>query len=145
MIILTADHAGFALKEKLKKHFKKSGIAFVDDSASSLVPADDYPDYVKSASKLVLQNEENVGIFICGSGIGISIAANKIKGIRAAVAYNSKIAKLSKEHNNANVIALGGSFISLYKAKKIINAYLKAHFKQDRHIKRIEKISQLEC
>lgn len=145
MIILTADHAGYDLKEKLKKHLTKKGVDFVDNGAHTKDEFDDYPDFVKSASELVLENQNNKGIFLCGSGIGIAIAANKIKGIRAAVAYNAKVAKLAGSHNNANVITLGGRFFSFLKAKKIVDAYLSAQFEGGRHKERIEKIKNLEC
>ena len=145
MVILTADHAGYELKEKLKKYFQKYGIAYNDNGAHTKELLDDYPDYAKSASLLVLENENNKGVFICGSGIGMSIAANKVRGIRAAVAYNKKIAKLAVTHNNANVITIGGRFTSFWRAKSIVKTFINSQYEKGRHETRISKIKDLEC
>lgn len=144
MLILTSDHAGFELKEKIKKYLIKKGIEFVDDGPKEIKPLDDYPDYAVKASKLVLKNQQNKGVFICGTGLGMCITANKIKGIRASLVYNKNTAKLSVEHNNSNVICLGGRTTSFLKAKQIINTFLTSSFKGGKHQKRVEKINNLD-
>jgi ribose 5-phosphate isomerase B len=138
-IIITSDHAGYALKEKLIKHFKTKNIEYLDNGTKSAESVD-YPDFAKSASELVLKNKKSKGVFICGTGIGMNIAANKTKGIRAALVCDTSRAKLAVEHNNANVICLGARFTRFTKAKKIVDVFIGSKFKQGRHIKRINKI-----
>lgn len=144
MIILTSDHAGYELKEKLKKFLTKEGINFIDNGPQNDAKSD-YPDYAKSASQLVLEDAQNLGFFICGTGTGMSIAANKIHGIRAANITDAKRAALAVEHNNANVICFGARFTSARNAKKIVKATLSANFAKERHLARVEKINKLEC
>jgi ribose 5-phosphate isomerase B len=142
MIILASDHAGFYLKEKVKKYLTQKGLAFIDVGANAFFAEDDYPDYAKKASKLVLENEQNKGIFICGSGIGMSIAANKTKGIRAANVHMPKLAQLAVEHNHINVLTLSGRFLPFLKAKKVIAAFLSASPQNQRHERRVQKLEQ---
>jgi ribose 5-phosphate isomerase B len=139
MIIITSDHAGYRLKEKLKKFLTKKGFNYIDNGSNSAEPTD-YPDFAKSASKLVLQDKKIKGIFICGSGVGMSITANKIAGIRAANAHSAKEAKLAVEHNNINVLTMGERSVNYNKAKKIVEGFLQANFKGGRHARRVEKI-----
>lgn len=143
MLVLTSDHAGFNLKENIKKFLTKEGINFVDNGPlnSELT---DYPDFAESASKMVLESSKNIGIFICGTGVGMGIAANKIKGIRAAVVCCHKVAEKAVEHNNANVITIGSRHTSLKKAKKIIKAVINANFEKGRHLRRVNKINSIE-
>lgn len=144
MIIITSDHAGYDLKEKLKIYFKKEGIDFVDNGPNTKNPTDDYPDYVVSASKLVLKNKTNKGVFICGTGFGMNIAANKIKGIRAVNLESKGRAKLAVEHNNINVVTLGALSSSLGQAKKIIKIIMSSTFIKGKHLRRVKKIKELE-
>jgi len=142
MIILASDHAGFLLKEKLKKYFKKQNISFIDVGANEIIPDDDYPDYAKKATELVLSDEKNKGVFICGTGIGMAISANKVKGIYASNITSVKFSRLAASHNHINVITLSGRFTSFNKAKKIISTFLNTKKEEGRHKRRIEKIEQ---
>lgn len=136
-IYIASDHAGFELKSKLIELF--SDYDFIDlgpDSNNSV----DYPDYAQAVSKAVLGDTASKGILLCGSGIGMSIAANRFNGIRAALCMNPELAALSRKHNNSNILVLAARFISEDEAKKIIQAWLDTDFEGDRHLKRIEKI-----
>lgn len=144
MIIITSDHAGYKLKEKLKKYLTKKGINYIDAGPNNFNLEDDYTDYAIKASNLILENKDNKGIFICGSGVGMSITANKIKGIRATVALNKKITQLSVEHNHINVITLGGRNTCFLKAKQIVKTFLTSEEKEGRHTRRVDKIIELE-
>jgi len=139
MIILASDHAGFELKEYLKKYFAKHQIEFVDTGALNFDATDDYPDFAKKAVKSVLVDENNRGIFICGSGVGMSMVANRHKGIRAVLARDVKTAKMSRMHNNSNVLCLGQRSTSKNKAIKIILAFLTTKFMGGKHQRRIDK------
>jgi len=138
-IFISSDHAGYALKEYIKKSFIKKKIKLFDlgpNSNSSV----DYPLYAHKLSKKVSKSSKNVGILVCGSGTGMSIAANKHKKIRAAQCYSLKSTKLSRMHNNANIITLGSRLISRKNALLFINTFLKTKFDGGRHQKRINKI-----
>lgn len=152
IIHIGADHAGFQLKEYLKKYLQKKGYAVRDWGAHKLVKTDDYPDYAAKVARAVQKN--GMGILICGSAEGICIAANKIKGIRAVPIWNTKLAQLSREHNDANVLCLSGGAmrkpvkqlaLSPKQAEQIVNTWLKTPFSnKPRHKRRIEKIKRLE-
>ncbi len=143
-IYLGSDHAGFELKEKLKKWLEKKKISFVDLGNQSLDPLDDYPDYAAKVAKKVVKNR-SLGILICGSAQGMCIAANKIKGARAVVPFSLKEARLSKEHNQANILCLSGWFAHIHKAKKMIETFLTTSFSAEpRHVRRVNKIKQIE-
>jgi ribose 5-phosphate isomerase B len=140
-IAIASDHAGFRLKKILKEHF--SEYEFIDvgtDSEDSC----DYPDYALLACEKVISGEAELSIVICGTGIGISIAANKVKGIRAALCTNEYMADMSKRHNNANVLALGAKVIDDDLAIRITDTWLKSKFEEGRHEKRIQKIAKIE-
>jgi len=142
-IAIASDHGGFELKGVLIDHLTKKGYDVLNlgtDSPDSC----DYPDYAEKCASHVTNGEAAFGIVVCGTGIGISIAANKIKGIRCALCYSPETAALAKEHNNANMIALGGRTISDDNAIKTVDAYLASEFAGGRHQRRIDKISQLE-
>ncbi|MBW2969804.1 ribose 5-phosphate isomerase B [Candidatus Woesearchaeota archaeon] len=143
IVHIGADHAGFQLKEHLKKFLQKKGYEVKDWGAYKLVKTDDYPDYAAKVAKAV--QKEGMGILICGSAEGICIAANKIKGIRAVPIWNTKLAKLSREHNDANVLCLSGWMLTKKQAEQIAITWLKTPFSnKPRHKRRIEKIRRLE-
>ena len=141
---LGSDHAGYKTKEALQKYLVKKGIETIDLGAHDEGRVD-YPDFAEKVAKMVAKDKDSFGLLVCGTGIGMSIAANKVKGIRAANPFNTKTAALAREHNNANVICLSGRMYKDSDAKKILGAFLKAKpSKLVRHVKRIKKISKLE-
>jgi len=139
MIILACDHAGYPLKEEIKKFFNKENITTIDVGTYS-TDSVDYPDYAKLGNAKVLESDNNVGIFICGSGIGMSICANRNSKIRAALCWSTHIAQLARRHNNANVLVLPGRFIKKGKAIRIVKEFLTTQFDGGRHTKRIKKL-----
>lgn len=140
MIFLACDHAGFYYKEKLAKVFIKNNISFIDMGSKEYNKDDDYPDYVITAVNEVLKDKSNIGIFICGSGVGVNMVANRFKGIRAVLGYNKKIVKLARFHEDANVLCLGAKMISFKKAKKLVECFLTSPFENaERHLRRISK------
>lgn len=143
-IYLGADHAGFALKEKIKKWLTKKKLVVIDLGNKKLNPKDDYPDYAIKVAKAVAK-DQTLGILLCGSAQGVCIAANKIKGIRAVAPYNPAEAVLSRKHEDANIICLSGWFFTLMKAKKMVDLFLNTPFSgEKRHVRRINKIKKLE-
>jgi len=144
-VILGADHAGFSLKEKLKQALTDADFVVVDAGAKTLDKNDDYPDYAIKVANRVGNGQGNYGILVCGSGAGVCIAANKIKNIRAVAVTTAAEAKLTREHNDANVLCLSGWNLSLGTAKKIVLTWLKTPFSGEaRHARRIKKIADLE-
>ena len=138
-IAIGNDHAGTRFKEELVIFLLNAGHEVINcgtDEDTSV----DYPDYAKSVSNLILEKKANFGVLICGTGIGISIAANKINGIRAALCTNEICAKLSREHNNANIIAFGSRVMGIDLAKSCLTAFLNAEFEGGRHSKRLDKM-----
>ena len=138
-VLLASDHAGFKLKDKIKRFLIKKGNTVLDlgtKNANSV----DYPDYAHLLSKKMKNNKSQFGILICGSGIGMDMAANKHKNIRAALCYNTKSTKLSRQHNNANVMTIGARLIKEKTALMCVSTFLKTEFVGGRHIKRIKKI-----
>ncbi len=142
-IAMAADHGGYELKNILKDYLTEKGNDIIDFGTNSPESVD-YPDYALLCAKEVVGKNVDFGILVCGTGVGISIAANKVKGIRCALCPSPEIAALTKEHNNANIISLGGRFTSPEYAKEIVDAYMSAEFAGDRHLKRINKISDIE-
>lgn len=138
-IALGTDHAGFRLKEAIKAHLQSNGIE-VTDFGSDSENAVDYPDFVRPAAECVAKGEADLGIVFGGSGNGEAIAANKVPGIRCGLCWNKWSARATKEHNNANVIALGGRVVSPAEAIEIVDTWLAAKFEGGRHQRRIEKI-----
>ena len=140
-IVLATDHAGFELKEHVKNMLLNKGIEIKDFGAYSYDSQDDYPDFILPAAQYIADNNF-VGIIFGGSGQGEAIAANRIKGIRAAVFYNGpdKIVQLSKLHNNANVLSIGARFVNQSRAEEIIDLWLSTSFEEGRHQRRIEKL-----
>jgi ribose 5-phosphate isomerase B len=142
-IVLASDHGGFELKEEIKKHLIKKGYDIIDMGVN-YTQSVDYPDYGKRAALMVADKEADRGIIICGTGIGISIAANKVKGIRCALCTNEYMAKMSRMHNNANMLALGGRVVGRGLALDIVDAWFSAEFEGGRHENRINKIRDIE-
>ena len=142
-IALGADHAGFEEKEHLKSTLKDLGIEFEDFGTTSTESVD-YPDYAKKVGDAVASGEVDSGLLVCGSGTGMAIAANKVPGIRAAVAWNEEIARLAREHNDANVLSLAARYTSPEKMSEIVKAWFGAHFDGGRHQPRVDKIKQIE-
>jgi len=141
-IIIGADHAGFKVKEKIKKYLKELNYQ-VEDVGTHSEESIDYPLIGKKAAKKVAQTKSR-GILVCGSGLGMTITANKIKGIRAALAYDTYTAKVAREHNNANILTLGGRTSSAKNYKTIVNTFLKTKFsKEKRHHRRVKEMDVL--
>ena len=142
-IALAADHAGYEEKEKIKQTLDELGVEFVDMGTAS-TDSVDYPDFAKKVGDAVSQGEFEQGLLVCGSGTGMAIAANKVAGVRAAVAWNEDIARLARQHNDANVLALPARFMSDEEAAKVLKAWFDADFEGGRHARRVEKITELE-
>ncbi|MBR1648774.1 MAG: ribose 5-phosphate isomerase B [Alphaproteobacteria bacterium] len=140
-IAIASDHGGFKLKQELIEHFKRQNITLCDLGTKSEESCD-YPDIAAVMAHNILQKESDLGILICGTGIGISIAANRFKGIRAAILYDDFCAEMAKKHNNANVIVFGGRTMSLSDVIKRIDIFLQTEFEGGRHSLRIAKIEQ---
>ena len=138
-IFISSDHAGFKLKEEIKNHLKKSKMNFIDIGPKNETRVD-YPDYAHKVARKVSVSNKNVGILVCGSGTCMNIAANKHKNIRAAQCFNLKSTKLSRLHNDANIITLGSRLITKKNALKFVNIFLNTKFDGGRHLKRVKKI-----
>ena len=138
-ICIASDHGGYTLKESIKDLLIKKNMSIID-----LGPFDnktvDYPDFAKKLANRIKDKKSDVGILICGSGTGMAISANKIKSIRAAVCYNAKSTRLSRQHNNANILALGARLTKKNLSLKLVELFLKTRFEGGRHLKRIKKI-----
>lgn len=143
-VILGADHAGYRMKEKLKDYLRRRKIPFEDLGADSL-DAVDYPDFAVRVAQKVAANKDFRGILICGTGTGMTIAANKVKGVRAVAAYDAYSAKMSRVDNNTNVLGLRGRYFPFERAKKIVSLWLETPFSNEaRHKRRIQKIADYE-
>ena len=142
-IALAADHAGFAEKENVKKTLDELGVSY-DDMGTFSCDSVDYPDYARKVGEAVATGSYDRGLLLCGSGTGMAIAANKVPGVRAAVAWNEDIARLSRQHNDANVLALPARFVPQDEINTIVKAWLSADFEGGRHERRVEKIEQIE-
>lgn len=142
MIFLGSDHGGFDLKEIIKNYLKKNNIEYKDKGPLKLDNEDDYPDFALKVAKEVAKDKKNKGILICGTGIGMCMTSNKVKGVRAALCYDKKTAKLSREHNNANILCLGARTARKREALKILNVWLNTSFSTEkRHKRRVEKMN----
>ena len=142
-IALGADHAGFEEKEKIKATLDELGVEYVDMGTNS-ADSVDYPDYAKKVAEAVSNGEFEQGLLVCGSGTGMAIAANKVKGVRAAVAWSPDIARLARQHNDANILSLPARFMSENDAAGVVKAWFDADFEGGRHEKRVEKITEIE-
>jgi len=142
-IALGADHAGYQLKDQIKQHLEQQGISVWDEGTASAESVD-YPDYARAVAHDVSERRADLGILVCGSGIGMAITANKVDGIRAANVSTEYEAQMSREHNNANVLALGARIISADEAFHIVDKWLATTFAGGRHERRVEKIMAIE-
>ena len=138
-IAIGSDHGGFKLKEEIKDHLKKRKIAFKDLGTFSEESVD-YPDIGKRVARAVASKKYKFGILVCGTGLGMSMVANRVKGIRAALCHNVYTAKMSRAHNDANILCLGGRVLKKALALKIVEAFLKTPFEGGRHLRRVRKI-----
>jgi len=139
-ILISSDHAGYGYKNHIINYLKKKNFNLIDLGPFNSSPVD-YPDFAKKLSKKI--NDKNHGILICGSGIGMSIMANRYKKVRASLVFNSKTAKLAREHNNANVLVLGSRVTNKKNALKIINIFFKTKFLKGRHLRRVKKFKNV--
>lgn len=142
-IALAADHAGFDEKEKLKKTLDEIGVEY-DDMGTDSADSVDYPDYARKVAEAVSRGDYEQGLLVCGSGTGMAITANKVRGVRAAVAWNEDIARLARQHNNVNVLSIGARVTPEEQIPKIVKAWLAADFEGGRHERRIDKITETE-
>lgn len=143
MIVIGADHGGFKLKEEIKKYLDEKEIKYVDKGCFSEESVN-YPDIAKEVASEVSNKKADIGILICRSGIGMSIVANKFKGVRCSVCYNEQIAKFSRMHNKANMMALGADYVSVNDAICILRQFLATPFEGGRHETRVNMISEVE-
>ena len=142
-ILVASDHGGLKLKSFLVAYLKKLGIG-VKDLGTHSEDSVDYPDYGLKLARAVAKNKSQKGILICKSGIGMSVTANKVRGVRAALCLNKKMAELSRLHTNSNVLVLGAQFVPPARAREILAAWLNTSFEGGRHERRIKKITQYE-
>lgn len=142
-IAIGADHAGYHAKETVKKFLEQAGYA-VDDAGTWSEESVDYPDFARAVAERVACGKDHLGILACGTGIGVAITANKIPGIRAAMAHDAMTARLAREHNDANVLTLGGRVVDDAAAIEIVREFLKAQFAGGRHQRRLDKIAELD-
>jgi ribose 5-phosphate isomerase B len=142
-IAIASDHAGFPEKEQLKAVLDELNIQY-EDLGTRSTESVDYPDYARKVGEEVAQGRVDQGLLVCGSGTGMAIAANKVPGVRAAVAWNPEIARLAREHNDANVLALGARTTPVDELPKIVRAWFAAKFAGGRHEERVNKIRELE-
>ena len=141
-IFIASDHAGFQLKEDLKKYFKND-YEFYDFGTDS-IDSVDYPDFAHNLSQKISDNKNSFGLLICGSGIGMSMVANRFKNVRAALCMNNKMSMLARQHNNANILVLGSRLISYEEANKCFTMFFKSEFEGGRHQARLEKFNHIE-
>jgi len=142
-VAIGADHAGFEDKEKIKRQLEELGVEYEDvgtDSTESV----DYPIYAQKVAERVASGAVEQGILVCGSGNGMQMAANKVRGIRAALAWNEETARLARQHNDANVLSVPARMISPEEAGKVVKSFLEAEFEGGRHARRVEEINDLE-
>ena len=142
-IALASDHAGYAEKEELKSLLTEIGVEFEDLGTSSDASVD-YPDYALKVAEKVARGEVEQGLLVCGSGTGMAIAANKVPGVRAAVAWNEETARLAREHNDANILSIGARTTAHEEIPKIVRAWFEAKFDGARHAARVAKITEIE-
>ena len=142
LIAIASDHGGFELKEKVKEHLRERNVKFVDLGTNSTESVD-YPVYGKACAEAVASGKAERGIVICGTGIGISIAANKVKGIRCGLCTSVEMAKLTRQHNNANMLAIGGRILETETDFAIVDAFLDTEFEGGRHKRRTDMLDEM--
>ena len=142
LIAIASDHGGFELKEKVKEHLRERNVKFVDLGTNSTESVD-YPVYGKACAEAVASGKAERGIVICGTGIGISIAANKVKGIRCGLCTSVEMAKLTRQHNNANMLAMGGRILETETAFAIVDAFIDTRFEGGRHKRRTDMLDEM--
>jgi len=142
-IAIGADHAGFAVKQAIKKHLEQAGYN-VDDVGTESEESVDYPEFARAVAEKVAGGMAQLGVLVCGTGMGMAIAANKVPGIRAAVAHDKMTARLAREHNDANVLTLGARVVDPSQAVEIVREFLDAQFAGGRHQRRVDKITDME-
>lgn len=146
MLAIGGDHAGYDLKETIKKDLAALGHEVDDLGACAYEPLDDYPDFAEAVARYVAEGKAERGIVTCGSGVGACIAANKVKGARAAVAMESYTARQGVEHDDVNVLVMGGRVIGIEVARECLNAFLDARFSgEERHLRRLNKVLAIEA
>lgn len=142
-IAIGADHAGFALKEELRAALQAKGLE-VKDFGTHSAESTDYPDYASAVAGAVARGECERGVLVCSTGVGMSIAANKVHGIRAALAFNEDEVSLTRQHNDANVLAMGARYVNLPQAEHLVEVFLSTEFLGGRHARRVNKMMDLE-
>ena len=142
LIAIASDHGGFELKEKVKEHLRERNVKFVDLGTNSTESVD-YPVYGKACAEAVASGKAERGIVICGTGIGISMAANKVKGIRCGLCTSVEMAKLTRQHNNANMLAMGGRILETETAFAIVDAFIDTQFEGGRHKCRTDMLDEM--
>ncbi len=142
-IAIGCDHGGFEHKNAIKEHLKKRGFTVNDYGIKELVSVD-YPDIAVLVADSIVNNENDLGILVCGTGIGMSLAANKVKGIRAAAVSEHFSAKYTRLHNNSNVLCLGGRVVGIGTALELVDLFVDTEFEGDRHQRRVDKITAIE-
>ena len=142
-IVIGSDHAGFKLKEMLRKWLEEEKHEVVDMGCDSHEPCD-YPDYAQKVAEEIFRGRAERGILVCGSGIGMSMVANRVPGVRAAQVFTEGMAQVAAEHTHANLLCLGGRFIEPSTAEKMVLTWLETKYGTDRHEKRVEKIAEIE-
>lgn len=143
-IAIGSDHAGYEAKEQAKRELGALGLEVLDEGTNGLESVD-YPDFGAAVGRAVAGGEAERGVVICGSGIGISIAANKVPGVRAALCWNEETARLARQHNDANVLCLGARFIEPELAARMIRVFVETEFDGGRHAERVEKLTRLDA
>lgn len=143
-IAIASDHAGYNEKEAIKQQLTQMGVVYEDLGTDSPNVSVDYPDFAQRVGQAVVSGEAERGILVCGTGIGVSIAANKIPGVRAALVWNAETAKLARTHNDANIVTIGGRTTPLETIHEIVESYLTNEFEGGRHARRVEKIAEME-
>lgn len=143
-VVIGSDHAGFEQKERLKEHLASKGYDLIDVGTANADDSVDYPDFAIQAGRTVARGEADLGVLVCGTGIGMSIAANKVRGVRAANITIPEFAVLAREHNNANVVTVSARFVPVQVNEEIVDAFLTTEFAGGRHGMRVGKITDVE-
>lgn len=143
-VAIGSDHAGYEQKEQLKEHLSSRGFEVLDVGTTSAAESVDYPDFAERVARAVAAGDAERGVLVCGTGIGMAMAANKVDGIRAANVTDAQFARLAREHNDANVVAVSGRFVPTEVNREILDVFLGTGFEGDRHTRRVDKINGLE-